>query len=183
MRHPDDNQLALHAGGDLTGWSRWRVARHLRNCETCREEVAALESVREMLPGLTELPRLPWNEMAAEMTANIRLGIEAGECVRHLDPVAPRFHLGLRPALAAVALAALAITAVVIERPRFIRGTTQDGLENVAVQSAPDGIGNRTMKLMVQANAQMSASAEGSLGARYTDPDTGVMTVIEVDGQ
>lgn len=185
MMHPDANQLALHAGGDLTGWTRWRVERHVRRCESCREEVAAVESVRGMLPGLSELPHLPWNEMAAEMTANIRLGIEAGECVRQLDPAPARFALGFRSALAAVAVAAMAITAVVVERPRFIRGTTQDAMENVALQTAPDGIGNQAMKLMVhgKAGAQMSASAEGSVGARYTDPDTGVMTVIQVDGQ
>lgn len=185
MRHPDANALALHAGGDLTGWARWRVQRHLRTCETCRDEVAELESVRELLPGITKLPGLDWDDLAAEMTANIRLGLEAGECVRQPEPAPARFVPGFRSALATVAVAALAITAVVVERPRFTRGTAQDTAENVAVQTAPDGIGNQNMKLMYHGaqDVQMSASAEGSVGARYTDPDTGVMTVIQVDGQ
>ena len=184
-KHPDANQLALHAGGDLTGWSRWRVERHLRNCEACQEEVAAIDSVRRMLPSLAELPALPWNEMAAEMTANIRLGLEAGECVRQLEPAPPRFVFGFRSAVAGVALAALAITAVVCERPHSIPGRPSAGPDNLAVQTAPDGIGSQQMKLMVRgaANIQMAASADGSISARSTDPDTGVMTVYQVDAQ
>ena len=185
MRHPDANALALRAGGDLTGWNRWRVDRHLRHCETCREEVAAIESMREMLPELAELPGLPWESMAAEMTANIRLGLEAGECVRQPEPTPARYVPRLRPALAAVALAALAIAAVVVERPRLTRGAGQDAPENLAVQTAPDGIGNQEMKLMYHGaqDVQVSASAGGSVSGRYTDPDTGVMTVIQIDGQ
>jgi hypothetical protein len=185
MRHPDANALALHAGGDLTGWNRWRVDRHLRNCETCRDEVTAIESVREMLPGLTELPQAHWESMAAEMTANIRLGLEAGECVRKPEPAPARYIPGIRPALAAVALAALAIAAVVVERPRLIPRAGQDAPESLAVQTAPDGIGNQEMKLMYHGaqDVQVSASAAGSVAGRYTDPDTGVMTVIQIDGQ
>lgn len=185
MGHPDANALALHAGGDLSGWARWRVQSHLRNCEACRDEVAALESVREMLPGMTDLPGLDWDDLAAEMTANIRLGLEAGECVRQPEPAPARFVPGFRSALATVAVAALAITAVVVERPRFTRGTAQDATENLAVQTAPDGIGSQNMKLMYNGakDVQMSASADGSLSARSTDPDTGFMTVYQVDGQ
>ena len=41
------------------------------------------------------------------------------------------------------------------------------------------------MKLMYDGaqGVQMSASAEGSVGARYTDPATGGTKVIQVDGQ
>ena len=184
-KHPDANQLALHAGGDLTGITRWRVQRHLRNCEACQEEVAAIESVRNMLPALAELPPMSWNDMAAEMTANIRLGLEAGECVRQSEPAPPRFVFGMRSAVAAAALAALAITAIVIERPRLVPGISPAPSENLAVQTAPDGIGSQQMKLMVRgtANVQMAASADGSVSARSTDPDTGVMTVYQVDAQ
>src|ERR1019366_954019 len=45
------------------------------------EEVAGFTQMREMLPDLAELPDLSWNRMAAEIKANIRLGLEAGECV------------------------------------------------------------------------------------------------------
>lgn len=185
MRHPDANALALHAGGDLTGLTRWRVQRHLKSCDVCRDEVAELQSVRDMLPALTELPGVDWDRMASEMTANIRLGIEAGECVRAPEPAPARFTLGYRPLIGVAALAVLAIAAVVIERPRLFHSLGPDAPENVALQTSPDGIGNQDLKLMVHGSddVRMSASAQGSVGARYTDPDTGVMTVIQVDAQ
>jgi anti-sigma factor ChrR (cupin superfamily) len=74
MRHPDEFQLALFAGGDLGLWDRWQVGRHVSRCSTCESEVAALrassEKVREALP---DLPKdLNWNRLAEEMTGNIR---------------------------------------------------------------------------------------------------------------
>ena len=81
MKHPDEATLALHAGGDLGLIARWRTNRHLSRCERCREEVAAFQGLREVLPDLAEMPEVPWNRLAAEMKANIRLGLAAGECV------------------------------------------------------------------------------------------------------
>ena len=50
MKHPSQEILALHAGGDL-GWiARWRTARHLAGCEQCTAEVAAFDELRETLP-------------------------------------------------------------------------------------------------------------------------------------
>ncbi len=40
MKHPNQGTLALHAGGDLGAFARWRMERHLARCEACREEVA-----------------------------------------------------------------------------------------------------------------------------------------------
>src|ERR1051325_2686800 len=82
MKHPNEETLALHAGGDLGFFARRRVERHLSRCERCRDEIAAFGAVREVLPELAEIPEIPWNRLAAEMKANIRLGIAAGECVR-----------------------------------------------------------------------------------------------------
>src|SRR5471030_437473 len=81
MTHPNQATLALHAGGDLRLWARWNTERHLSNCDLCRDEVAAFAGVREILPELAEIPEVPWNRLAAEMRANIRLGLAAGECI------------------------------------------------------------------------------------------------------
>src|SRR5207244_4437775 len=59
MKHPAQATLALHAGGDLGLLARWRTERHVAQCDRCREEVAAFDSLREALPDLTEIPEVP----------------------------------------------------------------------------------------------------------------------------
>src|SRR5215831_4773166 len=86
MKHPSQATLALHAGGDLGPVARWFTERHVSHCERCREEVEAFQLTRQILPDLAEIPEIPWNRLAAEMKANIRLGLAAGECVRLGDP-------------------------------------------------------------------------------------------------
>src|SRR5271169_6208843 len=81
MKHPNEGTLALHAGGDLGLVAGWRTERHLAKCDRCRDSLAAFSELREVLPELAEIPEVPWNRLAAEMRANIRLGLAAGECV------------------------------------------------------------------------------------------------------
>src|ERR1035438_4539812 len=82
MKHPNEAKLALHAGGDLGPIARWRTQRHLASCPECREEIARFGQLRQLLPSLDDSPELHCNRLAAEMRANIRLGLAAGECVR-----------------------------------------------------------------------------------------------------
>jgi len=81
MKHPNEATLALHAGGELGALARWKTGRHVSRCEQCRDEVEAFIGLREIVPDLAEIPEVPWNRLAAEMKANIRLGLAAGECV------------------------------------------------------------------------------------------------------
>jgi hypothetical protein len=180
MRHPNQAALALQAGGDLGTYARWRMERHLAGCAPCREEVASFQAMRESMADLARLPELPWNQMAAEMGANIRLGLSAGECVSSANS-RTTLHLGWRSAVAFASIAALAVTGIILERPRL----KIDREENSALQTAPDGIGNQAMRLMYRGaeGVQLSASAGGSVQARYTDPNTLYMTVSEVDAQ
>jgi hypothetical protein len=180
MRHPNQAALALQAGGDLGAFARWRMERHLARCARCRDEVSAFQSVRNSMMKLAQLPELPWGLMAAEMRANIRLGLSAGECVRKADGRAS-LHLGWRSMVAMASIAALAITGIILERPR----SRINWEENAALQTAPDGIGNRALRLMYRGaeGVQLSASAGGSVQAHYTDPNTLYMTVSEVDAQ
>ena len=180
MKHPNQAALALHAGGDLSAFARWRMERHLAQCDRCRKEVSAFQAVRNSIADLAEVPELPWGLMAAEMRANIRLGLSAGECVRAHESRAS-FHLGWRSVVAMASIAALIVTGLVLERPR-IRVNRE---ESAALQTSPDGIGNQTMRLMYRGaeGVQLSASAGGSVQAHYTDPTTLYMTVSEVDAQ
>jgi hypothetical protein len=184
MKHPKQAALALHAGGDLGAFARWRMERHLAHCALCLKEVSAFQSLRNSVSELEALPELPWNVMAAEMRANIRLGISAGECVRAPES-RPAFHLGWRPAVAVASIAALAVTGIILEHPgsRFER--RDFGGQDATLQTAPDGIGSKSLRLMYDGarDVQLSASAAGSVQAHYTDPKTSYMTVSEVDAQ
>src|SRR5271169_5669160 len=119
MRHPNQATLALHSGGDLGPVARWRTSRHLARCESCREEIAAFDEVRQSLPDMAEVPDLQWSRLAAEIKANVRLGLAAGECVRSSEPpLRQSAFINRGRALVAFACAAvLVVTGMVLERP------------------------------------------------------------------
>ncbi|MBZ5583765.1 MAG: hypothetical protein LAQ30_16450 [Acidobacteriia bacterium] len=188
MKHPNDATLALHAGGDLGLIARWRTERHLAKCPRCQDELAAFDSLREILPELAETPEVPWNRLAAEMKANIRLGLAAGECVRE----GPRPWLnrpalaGMRAVVAFASVIALLVTGLVLQRPAPITVSAA----SVEVRSLDGGIqvreGGETLRLLhgVPAGNEKSVtympSAQGSIGSRYVDPQTGYVTVANV---
>ena len=78
MKHPNEVQLALFAGGDLGRWDRWVVGRHVSRCSACESEVSGLRAAREQVRvAAPDLPKdLNWNRLAQEMTGNIRVGLE-----------------------------------------------------------------------------------------------------------
>lgn len=81
--HAVESDLALFATGDLNPWRSALVRFHVTRCAHCRETVDAFRRDRERLR--QEASRMPpglnWERLAAEMAANIRVGLEAGECV------------------------------------------------------------------------------------------------------
>jgi hypothetical protein len=186
MKHPSQATLALHAGGDLGPIARWRTEHHLTRCRHCREEVVAFDEVREMLPDLAQIPDIPWNRLAAEMKANIRLGLAAGECVR--DGNAPlrdtTLFTGARAAVAFASILALMVTSFMLERP--VPLLSKD--ERPMAQATGNGIevsGNgQALRLMHPGGGDVdvtfSVGAQGTVGARYTDPKTGYMTINRV---
>ena len=91
MKHPNETQLALFAGGDLGFWDRWRVRQHVSGCAACQSEVQSLFSaakqIRELsseMPGDLNIDR-NWDRLAEEMTGNIRVGLAAGEAIARFD--------------------------------------------------------------------------------------------------
>lgn len=186
MRHPNQATLALHAGGDLGAFARWRTARHLSHCEECREEIAAYERMRSILPDLAEAPEISWNRLAAEMKANIRLGLAAGECVRPAAPVNERGVItGFRAAVALASIAALIATGISLERPAPVVNETP----GIIAEATPGGAGiqmreGRQALLLLHPDARSvtyTAGAQGSMEARYVDRETGYITVNTVD--
>lgn len=193
MKHPSQDRLALFAGGDLGRFARWRTERHLFDCDQCREEVATFAAVREIVPELAETPEIAWNRLAAEMKANIRLGLAAGECVRLGEP--PLRHSlfsGARAVVAVASVAALLVTGLLIERPLPNRRAAPAGLafraehtDGVVIQTTTNGIqvreGTQALRLMHTGadNVTYSVGAQGSMRARYVDKD-GYVTINNV---
>jgi hypothetical protein len=183
MRHPDQSTLALHSAGDLGWFAGWKTERHVAQCARCREEVAGFREMRGVLPELAELPDVPWNRIAMEMRANIRLGLAAGECVRESEPVASSVLFGkARAALAFAGVFTLIVTGLVLERPTpsvmsspeaFAQATTN----GIQLRAGDQGFG------LMHAGARgviNTVSAKGTIGARYVDPQTGYVTMTKV---
>ena len=182
MKHPEPHALALFAGGELPFWVRWQIRRHLRSCERCHEEVQGFRRRQEWFRGAAgELPaNLHWNRLAAEMRANIQVGLAAGECVSGAQHVSER--LGWR---AAVALASITVVIVGgwwlhLPHPRVkpvdaaVLEATADGIE----LKQPEGA--LTLMHPGSAPVMVSVSAQGAMTARFVDEETGMVTVNNV---
>jgi hypothetical protein len=191
MKHPSQATLALQAGGDLRFFARWRTERHLRSCPRCREEVEAFETARQVSRDLTEIPELPWNRLAAEMKANIRLGLAAGECVRASDrPLreTPLFT-GARAIVAFASVVVLLVTGIVLEHPAPAPVPTAYADDGLVVQATSHGIqvrkGGQELRLnnpdeLTGERVLYAPGAQGSMRARYVDPQSGYVTINNV---
>jgi len=199
MKHPNEATLALQAGGDLGTLARWRVKRHLARCGRCREEVAAFQALRELLPEMAAPREIHWNRLAAEMKANIRLGLAAGECVG-AEPVTGRdtpLFAGARAAAAFASVLVLLIGGIVLERPAP-KGELA-GIEGVEFQTTANGIqvregvgmlrllnGAQDFRMQIGGRVRdvpavtITPGAQGSMGAGYVDSQTGIPTVTNV---
>ena len=200
MKHPNEATLALHAGGDLGPLANWSLERHLARCGRCRDEAAAFHNLRQLLPGIAAPPDVRWNRLAAEMKANIHLGLTAGECVR-AEPTPLRetpLFAGARAGVALAAVLVLFLGGVFLGRPA--PKPESAAIEGVEFQTTANGIqvreGGATLRLLhggaqdfrMQIDGRLrsvpaviyTSGAQGSMGAGYMDPQTGYMTVTNV---
>jgi hypothetical protein len=205
VTHVDETDLALYVSGDLGLMRRAMVRLHVSSCDRCRRRVEAYRAdrraIREIASDMPE--RVDWDRLSAEMTANIHVGLAAGECVapRRRKSVA----LGWRPAAAMAALTAVLGFAWWLNMPpettRSLghalnavmhggaRGVTTAPERGLIVQADSTGIELREdgASLGVSQGANrpvaVSVSVQGSASARYVNADTGQMTITSVYAQ
>jgi hypothetical protein len=208
MTHPPPSDLALFATGDLPLWRRPLVRLHLTGCDDCRGWVAAFESDRESIRRLAaEMPQgVNWDRMAAEMSANVRLGLEAGECVASRVRK-PALATGWRVAAASAGVAVLLLSAWWLNMPRADSVALGRAMQRLAqagpwhagglalddrgptVEVSASGIqlqqngGTLGMSQGQERPVNVTLSVQGSARARYIDADTGQITITGVYAQ
>lgn len=180
-KHPSQINLALFAGGELGRWTRWSVKRHAGICDQCQRDISDFSVLRDETAVLAELPEVSWDAIAAEMKANIRLGLEAGECVNP-HPVT-RMAFSPRALAACMSLAALLVVSVFLERPAP-RGV-DIGTSEPVLETSRTGIqlreGNQGIVLLNQHAHQVNDLATGrAMQQSYVDSETGFVTINNV---
>jgi hypothetical protein len=187
-QHPGQAQLALFAGGDPGFLDRWRIGLHLKRCLSCQKDVEVFRSSMKALSAETsELPAgVNWDRLAAEMTANIHVGLEAGECV---GPVRPQSSaavsgLGWRAAAVMAAMSVILLVAWALNPPqhRAPHGLRAPKIEirNTATGLELNENGNALVLLHgrgMRIQRPIIVSAPGTLKARFVDEDTDQITI------
>jgi hypothetical protein len=194
-----DTDLALYAAGDLPFWRGLLVRFHVRRCEECRDFVEALRADREELGRTADaMPgNVDWDQLAAEMTANIRVGLAAGECV---TPRERRVGaISWRPAAIVAGLAVILAGAWWLNIPKSDSETIGRALRQMAtggrmnatqeemgpvVSASSSGVkllengGQMGIEQKGLEPVMFSVSTQGSASARYVDQDTGQVTIM-----
>jgi hypothetical protein len=180
MNHPAANDLALFAGGETGRFRHFFVERHVRGCADCQQEIAGFQHLRADTAQF-DLPDLNWNSLAAEMRANIRLGLEAGACVR-----TSRLPSGWNPRLTvAFASLLLLVASSFFLRDGMPHPTTVESAIPV-LQSSGSGIQLRTGRTSLTllnhhgSATDQTVSAQGRISARYIDDETAAVTINNV---
>jgi hypothetical protein len=208
MTHPLQFDLALYSTGDLPLWRRPLVHMHLAGCDACRSWVAAFDSDRESIRRLAmEIPQgVNWDRLAAEMSANVRVGLEAGECVASRVRK-PALAKGWRVAAASAGVAILLVSAWWLNMPRADSIALGRAMQRIA-QAGPWHVGGLALEdrgptvevsasgIQLEQNGStlgmskgqerpvnVTLSVQGSARARYIDADTGQVTITGVYAQ
>jgi hypothetical protein len=181
---------------------------HLAGCDSCRSWVAAFDSDRESIRRLAmEMPPgLNWDRLAAEMSANVRVGLEAGECVASRVHK-PAMATGWRVAAASAGVAVLLVSAWWLNMPRADSIALGRAMQRIA-QAGPWHVGGLALEdrgptvevsasgIQLEQNGStlgmskgqerpvnVTLSVQGSARARYIDADTGQVTITGVYAQ
>jgi hypothetical protein len=184
MMHPTKSNLALVAGGELNFWTRWRIRAHVARCESCQQVVEEFGSLREWMRANDEMPAgIRWNELAAEMKANIRVGMAAGACVAPAPEKPVRLHWRLAAGMAACVLVLISGLIFYVAGPPV---PVSERAEGVVLEASPAGIelkDNDSALSLLQPQGEdvtVSVNATGGVRARYVDSETGNVTINHV---
>jgi hypothetical protein len=208
-RHPNSGELALWVSADLPLASRAGIALHLWRCERCSREVKALRESRAALldegTATAMPPGVDWDRLSSEMTANIRLGVAAGEIVGSTPEPEPSHLWRAAVVMASVLMLAASVLwwyhrtynpETGIARGGPLRVLTQSGGEvapgEVILKATLGGIGveQNGQALALAAEDESVARgvtvslqgsmAQGSMNARYVDEDGSQVTIHRV---
>jgi hypothetical protein len=199
-KHMGPRFLALYSRGDLPWRARFRVRRHVRNCETCQRQVALLQASTAELRREAETQTLTgfeaivdWSRLEREMIGNIAVGVAAARCIDHVGNgrkmiVRVAFATGL-----AVLFAAGWATHIPREQTERILtsiqhwGARTSPSTGTILQSSPEGVAVRaqgsTLTMMHPRSAVVSVSSTSIMEARYIDSETGQVTITSVYAQ
>ena len=170
--------------------------------------MAAFDSDRESIRRLAaEMPQgVNWDRMAAEMSANVRVGLEAGECVASRVHK-PTVSTGWRVAAASAGVAILLVSAWWLNMPHADSVALERAMQRIAqagpwhggglaledrgptVEVSASGIqlqqngGTLGMSQGHERPVNVTLSVQGSARARYIDADTGQITITGVYAQ
>lgn len=189
--HPSESRLALYAGKDLGLWERFRISRHLNRCERCQRHMEELAGIREWMgTQADEVPlEVDWDNLAAEMRANIRLGVAAGQCVAEAPPIRLSLSRWRTPALVSPVLLVLVAGWILLSLNPPLRPVAAGYRHEVVLQAGADGIGlekdGRGFTLLSPRGEDVIASVRGetAVRSRYVDPDSGQMMITHVYAQ
>ena len=187
--HPSEANLALYAGGELGLWARMRMAGHVSCCEVCSRQVEEFRGIREWMQSQDGMPAgIDWGPLAAELKANIRLGLAAGQCVA-LAPQVVRPVSGWR---AAVVLPILLVVVVgwwlQSWAPPALPAAKSAGPRGLVLTASPRAIelqqDDRAFALLSPRSAEVTFSVSGQgARSRYVDSETGYVTISHVSTQ
>lgn len=205
MKHPDEGRIASFACGDAGWLERVSVGRHVARCARCRAVADAFREDRAAIRGeaFEMPPGVDWMRLSAEMAANIRVGLEAGECVPALASARERRPVAWRPVFATAGLTAVVLSALYLNFPAEQRQSLARGVgrlwhapaatvaqeSGVALAATRNGIEVRengsamTMVSPGDGPSVVVVNTGGSLRARYIDGDTGQVTITNVYAQ
>jgi hypothetical protein len=179
VQHPSSTDLAMLAGGDCGFARAFLLHRHVRQCPECSAEVTEFSALR--VETADSMPAgLDWESLASEMRANIRVGLEAGACVR--QSVVAHRSWSPRLAIACASLVALAGTGIFFSRHQNrleVRSATpvlQSTAEGVEVRAGSNSLELLNRKASI---TDQTVGAQGQIGVRYVD-DTGAVTINNV---
>jgi hypothetical protein len=208
-RHLTEANVALYAAGDLPLWRKPLARLHASGCAACTKRVAAYRSDQAFIRQMAaELPRgLNWDRMTAEMTANIRVGLAAGECVAR-RPEARTMPAGWRVAAATAGFTALLISAWWLNMPASQTASLGRAMKKIAqvrpwrggpilpledqgplVEVSAAGIqlrengGALGVSQGLARPVSVTLSAQGAARASYLDQETGQVTITSVYAQ
>jgi hypothetical protein len=126
-----------------------------------------------------------WNSLAAEMKANIRLGLAAGRCVEMTEPELEPARLRWRAPALALPVLLVVIAGWMLQslnpplKPAAPEYVVEAGSAGIGVQR--DGRGFTLLQPQAQ-NVVFSVRGEAA-GARYVDAETGQVTISHVYAQ